>query len=283
MAEEKTPAFDHFMTFMTAYVQNNPVDPKELPALFENVKNVVFNVAGEAPAVSVATVAAVETQSAGKRGRKPRTLVIGEVTPETTSEIAAGNEGETKTAPQDSLPFLAVVGSEPVQKRGRGRPRKNPEVVHPAAPSEGGTGYKFAHISRTPFNGMDPEDAIKPDSIINLIDGVEQTFIRRALDSKYGMTPEEYRAHFNLRDDYPMVAPNYSKKRQAIMNNTIAQQRASAGEEAPDETVSASVSEENSVPRRRGRPPQSATAPKDNEAKTVKRGRRPKDDSAQAA
>jgi predicted transcriptional regulator len=271
------------MTFMTAYVQNNPVDAKELPALFQNVKNVVFNVAGEIPEAPVATVTAVESQPTKKRGRKPRTLVVGEVAPVATSEVASGEDNEKTVAPQDSLPFLAVVGSEPVQKRGRGRPRKNPEVVLPDAPTESENGYKFAHISRTPFNGMDPEDAIKPDSIINLIDGVEQTFIRRALDSKYGMTPEEYRAHFNLRDDYPMTAPNYSKKRQAIMNKTIADQRAAAGSEASEDVVSETKAEESSVPRRRGRPPRSATAPKDNEAKTVKRGRRPKDDVAHIA
>lgn len=281
MAEHKTARYDQFMTFMTAYVQNNSVDPKELTDLFKNMKNVVFDVDDEiseaVTASPVATAAAVETQPAKKRGRKPRTLVV--------AEVAASEGSETTPAPKDSLPFLAVVGSEPVQKRGRGRPRKNPEVVVPEAilPEAGGSGYKFAHISRTPFNGMDPEDAIKPDSIINLIDGVEQTFIRRALASKYGMTPEEYRAHFNLRDDYPMTAPNYSKKRQAIMNKTIADQRAAAGSEASEDVVSEAKAEENSVPRRRGRPPRSETAHKDNEAKTVKRGRRPKDEAARIA
>lgn len=281
MAEDKTTTFDHLMNFMTAYVQNNQVNPQDLPNVFERVKNVVFNVAGEtgtavAPSGAAMTTAAAE-QAPARRGRKPRALVVGEVAQETAGESAGAEAGEERS--QEALPFLAVVGSEPVQKRGPGRPKKNPEVSYPAAATgEGQQGYKFAHISRTPFNNMDPEDAIKPDSIINLIDGVEQTFIKRALATKYGMTPEEYRAHFGLRPDYPVVAPNYAKKRQEIMNKTIANQRAKA------EDVSAEkVSEEASAPRRRGRPPKAASAPKANEAKTVKRGRRPKSDEAKAA
>jgi predicted transcriptional regulator len=32
----------------------------------------------------------------------------------------------------------------------------------------------------------------------------------------YGMTPEEYRAKWGLKPDYPMVAPNYAAKRQEL-------------------------------------------------------------------
>jgi predicted transcriptional regulator len=32
----------------------------------------------------------------------------------------------------------------------------------------------------------------------------------------YNMTPEEYRAKWGLRPDYPMVAPNYAQKRQEL-------------------------------------------------------------------
>jgi predicted transcriptional regulator len=32
----------------------------------------------------------------------------------------------------------------------------------------------------------------------------------------HGLTPEQYRARWGLRRDYPMVAPTYSAQRQAL-------------------------------------------------------------------
>jgi predicted transcriptional regulator len=32
----------------------------------------------------------------------------------------------------------------------------------------------------------------------------------------YGMTPEEYRAKWGLKADYPMVAPSYARTRQDL-------------------------------------------------------------------
>lgn len=51
------------------------------------------------------------------------------------------------------------------------------------------------------------------DYIICLEDGKKLKMLKRYLRSRYDMTPEEYRAKWNLSADYPMVAPNYAKKR----------------------------------------------------------------------
>jgi predicted transcriptional regulator len=40
--------------------------------------------------------------------------------------------------------------------------------------------------------------------------------LKRHLMTAYGMTPEEYRAKWGLKPDYPMVAPNYAAKRQEL-------------------------------------------------------------------
>ena len=40
--------------------------------------------------------------------------------------------------------------------------------------------------------------------------------LRRHLKSAYGMTPEQYRERWNLRPDYPMVAPKYAEQRSAL-------------------------------------------------------------------
>jgi predicted transcriptional regulator len=55
--------------------------------------------------------------------------------------------------------------------------------------------------------------SVRPDYIISLEDGRKFKSLKRHLKSSYGMTPDEYRAKWNLPSDYPMVAPNYSKTR----------------------------------------------------------------------
>jgi predicted transcriptional regulator len=40
--------------------------------------------------------------------------------------------------------------------------------------------------------------------------------LKRHLMTAYDMTPEEYRAKWGLKPDYPMVAPNYAAKRQEL-------------------------------------------------------------------
>jgi predicted transcriptional regulator len=53
------------------------------------------------------------------------------------------------------------------------------------------------------------------DHIISMIDGKPYKMLRRHL-SINGLTPEEYRARYNLKPDYPMVAPAYSEARRAM-------------------------------------------------------------------
>ena len=58
--------------------------------------------------------------------------------------------------------------------------------------------------------------SIKPDYIICLEDGKKLKMLKRHLMTHYNMTPDEYRAKWNLPADYPMVAPNYALQRQAL-------------------------------------------------------------------
>lgn len=55
--------------------------------------------------------------------------------------------------------------------------------------------------------------SITPDFLICLEDGRKLKMLKRYLRSRYDMTPDEYRAKWNLPADYPMVAPNYAKLR----------------------------------------------------------------------
>jgi len=53
------------------------------------------------------------------------------------------------------------------------------------------------------------------DHIISMIDGKPYKTLRRHL-STHGLTPEEYRARYGLKPDYPMVAESYSAQRRAM-------------------------------------------------------------------
>lgn len=50
------------------------------------------------------------------------------------------------------------------------------------------------------------------DHIVSMIDGKAYKTLRRHL-SGHGLTPEEYRARYNLKADYPMVSESYSQAR----------------------------------------------------------------------
>ena len=60
------------------------------------------------------------------------------------------------------------------------------------------------------------EDSVTDDHIICLEDGKKFKMLKKHLEAHHGMTPQEYRAKWRLPPDYPMVAPNYSARRQEL-------------------------------------------------------------------
>ena len=58
--------------------------------------------------------------------------------------------------------------------------------------------------------------SVTPDYIFCLEDGKGFKSLRRHLGNEHGMTPDEYRAKWGLKKDYPMVAPNYAEARSTL-------------------------------------------------------------------
>ena len=58
--------------------------------------------------------------------------------------------------------------------------------------------------------------SVTPDYITCLEDGKKFKSLKRHLKNEHGMTPDQYRAKWGLKTDYPMVAPNYSESRSAL-------------------------------------------------------------------
>jgi len=55
--------------------------------------------------------------------------------------------------------------------------------------------------------------SIAPDYLVCLEDGKKFKSLKRHLRAKYNMSPEDYRAKWGLKPDYPMVAPSYAQAR----------------------------------------------------------------------
>lgn len=58
--------------------------------------------------------------------------------------------------------------------------------------------------------------SIKKDHIVCLVCGQEKKMIKRHLQMAHHLSPDAYREHFNLKPDYPLVAPSYAVTRSAI-------------------------------------------------------------------
>jgi predicted transcriptional regulator len=58
--------------------------------------------------------------------------------------------------------------------------------------------------------------SVTDDYIICLEDGEHYKSLKRHLQTAHGMSPEEYRAKWDLPPDYPMTAANYSATRSQL-------------------------------------------------------------------
>ena len=71
-----------------------------------------------------------------------------------------------------------------------------------------------------PSHGQTPavpiEDSLRDDALVCLEDGLEFQSLKRHLRVKYNLTPDAYREKWGLPRDYPMVAPDYARRRSAL-------------------------------------------------------------------
>ncbi len=58
--------------------------------------------------------------------------------------------------------------------------------------------------------------SVTPEAIVCLCCGGKFKSLKRHLQAEHKLTPDEYRAAFNLKADYPIVAPNYAAQRSAL-------------------------------------------------------------------
>jgi predicted transcriptional regulator len=95
---------------------------------------------------------------------------------------------------------------------------------NPVAPGDLPIIIKNVHATLGGISGAEPaatpptpavpiKKSVTADHIICLEDGKKLKMLKRYLRARYRLTPDEYRKRWNLPADYPMVAPNYAKRR----------------------------------------------------------------------
>jgi predicted transcriptional regulator len=67
-----------------------------------------------------------------------------------------------------------------------------------------------------PEPAVDPRKAVKRDSIACLECGTRHKMLKRHLNASHGLTPDEYRAKWDLPASYAMVAADYAEVRREL-------------------------------------------------------------------
>jgi predicted transcriptional regulator len=109
-----------------------------------------------------------------------------------TAEIVAAHVAHNRVGRAEPPELIAQVHGA---LSGLGRAQAQAEELRPAVPIR---------------------SSVKPDHIVCLEDGKKLTMLKRYLQSRYGLTPDQYRRKWNLPADYPMVAPDYASRRREL-------------------------------------------------------------------
>jgi predicted transcriptional regulator len=87
--------------------------------------------------------------------------------------------------------------------------------------------------------------SINQDALTCLCCGKPFKSLKRHLQSEHNLSPDEYRAAFGLKADYPIVAPNYSAQRSSLAKS------AGLGRKAGEAVKAAKVGEKKPAARKK--------------------------------
>ena len=121
------------------------------------------------------------------------TELLSELTAEIVSAYVSHNAISADKLPELIVSVYAALGKTPVQDVESGKAELTPAVSI--------------------------KKSITPEHIICLEDGKKFKSLKRHLSARYNLTPDEYRARWNLPGDYPMVAPAYAATRSNLAKN----------------------------------------------------------------
>jgi predicted transcriptional regulator len=97
-------------------------------------------------------------------------------------------------------------------------PADLPSVIENVQKAFGGTSSSIStpssdSSSKTWQPAVPVKKSVTPDAVICLCCGQRFKSLKRHLQTTHHLTPREYRVAFDLKSDYPLVAPNYAARR----------------------------------------------------------------------
>jgi predicted transcriptional regulator len=113
---------------------------------------------------------------------------------EITSEIVSAYASHNQLAASELATLVGAVAGE-LRKVG----------VRPAEP---------AQVRPEPV--VPVRRSIASGHLVCLMCGKKQKLLKRHLSTEHALTPEQYRSAFELKPDYPMVAPDYAHQRREL-------------------------------------------------------------------
>jgi len=90
-----------------------------------------------------------------------------------------------------------------------------PDVIQLVYRTLADMGKVPAQVTR-PTPAVPINRSVSEDHIVCLEDGKRLKMLKRHLKAVYNMTPEQYRERWGLPANYPMVAPEYARRRSTL-------------------------------------------------------------------
>jgi predicted transcriptional regulator len=104
--------------------------------------------------------------------------------------------------------------------------------------------------------------SVQHDYVVCMDCGYPGKTLRRHINVRHGLTPDEYRQRWGLKSSHPITAPAYSARRSS-MARALGLGRQPSVNEAPTETPAAPEPETQPAPKRRPRTRRATAAPAD--------------------
>lgn len=91
-----------------------------------------------------------------------------------------------------------------------------PALIQSVYASLAGLGEAPAVVEEKREPAVSIRASVKPDAVACLECGAKLKMLKRHLSTDHGLSPEDYRARWNLPASYPLVAPDYAAKRKEL-------------------------------------------------------------------
>lgn len=95
-------------------------------------------------------------------------------------------------------------------------PEALPELIRSVHAALVRVGQLVATEPERPQSAVLIKRSVFADHLVCLEDGAKMTMLKQHLKVRFDLTPKQYRERWGLPRDYPMVAPDYAKRRSAI-------------------------------------------------------------------